>query len=367
MEYIPGVSLESLLQAARILSVEQTNRLLIPLCRALTAGHARRIVHRDLKPANLMVTGADSNQLSLKVMDFGLALINAKPHIPLDKLRGSGKQAATFGTPIYVAPDGLRGSVTDHRVDIYSVGVILFEMLVGAPPFNHHDTLAILNAHVNVRPPRFSSVRPNHTISREVEAVVQRCLEKYPNERPQTAREIAEEFGHAIGCPLTDEAFPPNEGRVDAPATRPAAPAVAPAGKYRVVHTLDAWMPEPIAVVKLRGFVEDKGGVVRDSQPGEIRVQLGRPAEPAPPAGRGKSLMSWVGGRLNGPAPAPAAQADPIDMRLFLSRASDDRSNRLQLMIVFEPLDGRALSHPTAWRDRCDTLFHDLRGYLMGK
>src|SRR5262249_15935287 len=124
---------------------------------------------------------------------------------------------------------------------------------------------------------------------------------------------------------------------------------------------------EAIAVVKLGGFVEDKGGVVRDSQPGEIRVQLGRRPDPAPPPSRGKSLMNWVGGGRNGAASAATPQPDPIDMRLYLTRAPDDRSNRLQLMIVFEPLDGHALSHPTAWRDRCDTLFHDLRGYLMGK
>src|SRR5262245_37100503 len=89
MAYIPGISLVTRLNDAKFLPLDHVSTLLRPVSGALMAAHARRIVHRDLEPANLMVTGGDDpNQPLLKVMDFGLALVNAKPHIPLNKLRG---------------------------------------------------------------------------------------------------------------------------------------------------------------------------------------------------------------------------------------------------------------------------------------
>src|SRR4029079_3634911 len=109
---------------------ERVGGLLVQLCQALNAGHALGIVHRDLKPANLMVVDPDKPKEVLKVLDLGLAQLSARPHLSLEKLQG-GTDERAVGTPAYVCPEQLRGNATDHRGDIYSLGVILFELLTG--------------------------------------------------------------------------------------------------------------------------------------------------------------------------------------------------------------------------------------------
>jgi serine/threonine protein kinase len=365
MEFIPGVTLEALLARHGVLPVPQVNRLLVPLCRALTAGQASGIIHRDLKPANLMVTDPDTDHETLKVMDFGLAQLNAKPHISLERLHGG--QAGAYGTPVYIAPEALRGDPIDHRADIYSVGVILFELLAGLPPFNYSDSATVMNAHLKQRPPQLSRIRPGLIVPREVEEVVQRCLEKYPHERPQTARSVAELFGRAAGIPLTAEQFPETGAATPEPDTTTEADLTVPAfGRHAVVQKLDAFMPEPIAVVKLRGFVSDANGDVVESKPGVIRVHLDRrPAQQAESPQR--SVLSWIGGRLNKPAPHPGPPPDPIELLLYMAHDNSGRGNHLKLTIVFQPVNNARLNHPEAWRARCDKLFNDLRGYLMAK
>src|SRR5262245_53933141 len=191
MEFIPGITLEKLLERHKRLAPARVYHLLIPLCRALAYGHARQIIHRDLKPANLMVIDPDTDHETVKVMDFGLAQLRAKPHIPIEKLRGYDI-GNLCGTPLYVAPESLRGDPLDHRADLYAVGVILFELLMGVPPFNYAETKTVLNAHVNDKPPRFAQVRPGLRYPPELETVVRRCLEKFPYERQQSARQLAE-------------------------------------------------------------------------------------------------------------------------------------------------------------------------------
>jgi len=357
MEFIPGVTLESLLERHHRLSVDQVHRLLLPLCRALNYGHARHVIHRDLKPANLMVIDPDTVRESLKVMDFGLAQLDAKPHISLDKLRGHDRGTAC-GTPMYVAPEGLRGDPVDHRADIYSVGIVLFELLTGAPPFNYSDTNTVLNAHLNDRPPRFSQRRGHVEVPPEIELVVQRCLEKYPSERPQSARELAEAFCRAFAMPcdpilFQDEGPPPGPKREPSPV---------PESVLRDPHALqnrfDAFMPEPIAVAKLRGFVHDAGGQIVESEPGKIRVQFGE--RPAAINAAASLLGSWFGGtKLFGKAPP-----DAIEMLLYMARKTAPGAS-LELTVVLKPLDGVHLAHPTDWQPRCTRLFTAMRAYLM--
>src|SRR5579872_629190 len=181
MEYVPGVTLETVTTRHRSLDAERVGRLLGYIGHALDAAHTAGIVHRDLKPANLMVLKGGTPEESAKVMDFGFAGFAAKPHLQLAELTGHGPIYA-MGTPGYVSPEMIRGDSVDKRSDLYSIGVILFELLTGRLPFDFESQEKLLEAHVKNSPPRFAKIGAKH-VPPAVEAVVQLALSKYPNER----------------------------------------------------------------------------------------------------------------------------------------------------------------------------------------
>jgi serine/threonine protein kinase len=367
MEFIPGVTLEVLLGRHRRLPPDQVGRMLLPLCQALNAGHSLGVIHRDLKPANMMVMNPDTPTETVKVMDFGLAQFNARPHISLEKLRGS-RLNYTCGTPIYIAPEMARGDVVDHRADLYGVGVILFELLLGKPPFYSENVDVILRAHVKNPPPRFGQALPNHGLSPRIEAVVMYCLEKYPNERPQTARKLAELYFQAIG-----EAMPDDDPLWDVPnldkaeAKRVEEPLPAGANHPNaVVLQFDAWMHEPIAVVKLRGFVQDIGGEILGSEPGKIRVRIGQVDPSANSKDTPSGLFRWMSGGGSDQRRFSSAQ-EPIELLMYLARKGSPTQNMLHMTVVMKPFDGRRLMSPQSWQTRCEKMAAELRAYLIAK
>src|SRR5437763_13849344 len=133
MEYIRGITLDTLLHRHGRLSAGRLGRLLGQLCEVLQAAHSEGIIHRDLKPANLMVVDPDTPYEIIKVMDFGLAKpIVHDPSQPFPLTNG----AFTVGTPGYMCPEQARRTEMDHRGDLYAVGAILFELLSGRLPFS---------------------------------------------------------------------------------------------------------------------------------------------------------------------------------------------------------------------------------------
>ena len=124
----------------------------------MQAAHGEGIIHRDLKPANLMVVDADTPYEKIKVMDFGLAKLLDEPcQGPVHKVSETGAEFAV-GTPGYISPEQVRGEELDHRSDLYSVGVLLFEMLTGRLPFTGNETMDVLLAHATEAPPTFAEV-----------------------------------------------------------------------------------------------------------------------------------------------------------------------------------------------------------------
>src|SRR5262245_8139230 len=143
MEYIRGITLEQLLEQNKgRLSPARVNRLLSQVCEVLQEAHRRGIVHRDLKPANIMIVDADTPYEKIKVMDFGLAKLTktSRPEA------ADGGEFAV-GTPAYMCPEQVRGEEMDHRGDIYSLGVILYEVITGRLPFSGSDAMDVLLAH----------------------------------------------------------------------------------------------------------------------------------------------------------------------------------------------------------------------------
>jgi serine/threonine-protein kinase len=378
MEYIKGVTLDVLLAGAGRLPPSRVGRLLRMLCEVLQVAHAESIIHRDLKPANLMIVDPNTPYELLKVMDFGLAKLVGNDSQANVRLSAVSNTDFAVGTPGYMCPEQARGEEMDHRGDLYSVGIILYELLTGQLPFAGKSTMDILLAHAVEPAPAFSLLGAGKLAPPEIEEVVQWCLAKHPADRPSSARELAERFEAALaasqeagggdaayGAPngRADVAFPPTQRHAPPPAPTAAVPTAAgplptPTHDYdplASVHHLEAWMPEAIAAHKLRGFIQDVGGEVIESVPGRITVRLGGKGSvyEAPQ----RSSLSWlgIGRRLN-----------KIDMELRLSRPDDLRGSQLHIAVVLRPPTPAAFGDPT-WRRLCTQIFCDLRGYLMGQ
>ncbi len=363
MEYVPGVTLEAVLSLSKRLTPERVAWLLACLCHALEAAHDAGIVHRDLKPANLMVVNPGTPQESLKVMDFGFAEFAAKPHIQLAELTGHGPIFA-MGTPAYVSPEMIRGDRVDGRSDLYSVGIMLFEMLTGTLPFNYPHQERLLAAHIKEPPPQFRKLGAGD-VPAAVEGVVHLALSKYPNERPQSARELAEAFGRAIGFgPLWTESAPVGYEPVSREAEPfdddppPARALPTPTDPFHVIEAFEAFLPERLAAAKLRGFVEDFAGEVLASDPGVIRLRVGVPAG-YKESKQGSGIFGWFAARR----PSVARGQEPIEIELNMEKP-DPSQPRLHVTVSFRPLKDYPPTDKNHWHMRCDKLHTVLRQYL---
>jgi serine/threonine-protein kinase len=364
MEYIPGITLEQLLRGSRRLDPERVGRLLVQLCLALHAAEALKIMHRDLKPANLMVIDPDTPGERLKVMDFGLAKPTSTLYLPKERLDDPEHFFSACGTPEYICPEQTRGDEVDRRGDLYSTGVILFELLTGKLPFDRGEVRATLLAHANDPVPRFADVGVTD-VPRAVEAVVQSCLAKFPVERPQTARELAERYERALGKRLSrpEEWVLANGLRTSGTRRAITVPSPDAADRHTVVHRLEAWMPERIAVIKLQGFVHDMGGQIVESVPGMIRVRLLERPEPAPGPRTSSGLLMRLGLTKKVEEPPPSG----IAMELHMEKQDDGALSRLQVTVLLRPEGGARQAADPAWRTRCEQLHRELRAYLIGR
>ncbi len=176
MEYVDGETLRS----KHNLSVKQVIDIGAQAAEGLAAAHEKGIVHRDIKPENIMLTKSGV----VKVMDFGLAKLNKA-----EEASRLTKAGTTLGTVGYMSPEQVQGQEVDHRSDIFSLGVVLYELLSGESPFKGVHETAIMYEIVNVDPPPISNLKEG--IDPEVDRVVLECLEKDKNDRCQSAKELA--------------------------------------------------------------------------------------------------------------------------------------------------------------------------------
>jgi len=365
MEYIKGVTLEALLLGGQRLSPGRIARLLRMICEVLQAAHGQGIVHRDLKPANIMVVDPETPYELVKVMDFGLAKLLGSAG---DHPQGVTNAEFAVGTPGYMCPEQAKGEDMDHRGDLYSVGVMLYEMLTGRLPFAGRSTMDVLLAHVGEAVPAFAAAGGADNIPPGVEEVVLACLDKDPNRRPRSARDLAEAFAAAVidaepPAEITPEEpqpiSPSSHGRPRPTATEPAsaatnAPTPTPSDPLTTVHHLEAWMYERIAVYKLAGFVQDSGGQVVENVPGKIRVRFGggKSAYRAPAQGP----LAWLG-----------LADSQFEIELRLQRVDSDRGpNQLRITVLFKA-PSAAVHRNQAWHDLCSRVFIDLRAYLIAQ
>ena len=181
MEYLEGQTLAQLLTQHGPLPWMRVMNIGAQVARSLREAHKVGLIHRDLKPANIMVLDQEDDHDVVKVLDFGLV----KSFLPDRGLPNEAEitQAGVIlGSPQYMAPEQAR-NIADPRSDVYSLGVVLYQMLLGRPPFLAEQSIDIIVKHLNEPPPAFSAIWPDHTIPPEVEALVMKCLAKRPADR----------------------------------------------------------------------------------------------------------------------------------------------------------------------------------------
>ena len=170
-EFVNGQSLRALVQSSAPLPAGQAVALIRKIADGMAYCHKNDVVHRDLKPENILIT-SDGQPV---IMDFGLALTKGAHRVTYSNL------SATMGTPDYMAPEQIEGQRGDQRTDIYALGTILYELLVGTTPFVGDSSMAVMAQHLNGTAPRLDKINPS--ISAQLAATVATCLARNPADR----------------------------------------------------------------------------------------------------------------------------------------------------------------------------------------
>jgi len=194
MEYLEGEDLATLLSREGRQPWARLRRIILQVCRALHAAHEKGIVHRDMKPDNCFRIKRGGNPDFIKILDFGIAKVLADGQFGgrEDRPKMATEAGTLLGTPEYMAPEIARDQKADARVDVYSLGILIYEMLTGSVPFKGHTFMATVAMQMvdEPQPPRQRA--PEAEIPVEIEAVIMTALQKDPDQRYQSVRELAE-------------------------------------------------------------------------------------------------------------------------------------------------------------------------------
>ncbi|MEW6735421.1 MAG: serine/threonine-protein kinase [Acidobacteriota bacterium] len=238
MEYLDGPSLKKVLKEQGTISIERAINITCGICEAVAAAHKNGQLHRDLKPANVVVLppGTEQNPSDteiVKVVDFGLSRIKTPEMLGV---LPANKSQTILGTPFYASPEHCEGEDLDERSEVYSIGIILYHLLTGEPPFKGPTYPAVLDQHVNLAPRGPRLLRPE--LAENVEEVALRAIEKDPNRRFQSVlafanllRQSLKQPGRrllSIGATRSMEEMPRNLGAETKPNLSLRVPSVEP-------------------------------------------------------------------------------------------------------------------------------------------
>jgi eukaryotic-like serine/threonine-protein kinase len=237
MQFIEGRTLADYLASGKTIPPMKAAQVAKEIAEALAAAHAEGVIHRDIKPANVMVT-RDGKVL---VMDFGIARLISGPET-------APQTSAVLGTASYLSPEQAQGQSVDARTDIYALGVVLYEMLTGRPPFTGDSPMAIAYKQVNATPEAPSSLNPD--VPPQLDAVVMRALSKNPANRYQTGKEFADDLDRALtGGKVLATPLLPAAGEATQVISRPQPTSVLPPQADEPGGSRKAWAGALIAIL----------------------------------------------------------------------------------------------------------------------
>ncbi|XXX77868.1 serine/threonine-protein kinase [Sorangium sp. So ce134] len=294
MELLTGQSLETALERGGALSPERVDRIIAQVCGSLQEAHEKGIVHRDLKPANIFLTRRAGEEDYVKVLDFGIAKRDERSAKAEQKLT---QQGTVLGTPPYMSPEQFTGKELDARSDIYSLGVLTYEMLTGRLPFDADTPWAWATQHMTAQPFPFEAVPMGAAAPAKMKAAVMRALSKNREDRQQSAREFYEELTIGAGPRLSVlGAVPRTQVGIEAPtsgtAMMPSRPGQTQIGEPLFVSGSPTG-PGKTVLNHHAATVMDQAAMPGGAVPAHPPVNTGSgqvfPAPPPPPAQKNKA------------------------------------------------------------------------------
>jgi serine/threonine protein kinase len=190
MDLLRGNSLAEILKERDYLPYEEAVHIFKQVCEAMQEAHQRGVIHRDIKPENIMLEYTERG-VNVKVVDFGIAKFVQEQDDTIGKITKTG---TVCGSPTYMSPEQCDDNQVDHRSDIYSLGVVIYETITGKVPFSGADIYNVMTMHVKDPPPRLKAVRPDLDLPPHLESVLDRALAKFPDDRYQSAMELYDSF-----------------------------------------------------------------------------------------------------------------------------------------------------------------------------
>jgi len=191
MDYCHGTSLANMVSAQGRMELDRAVPIFVQIAGALAHAHEKGVIHRDLKPSNILLTDSGDQHDIVKIVDFGIAKILPQEGREAAALTQTGE---VFGSPLYMSPEQCRGEKLDARSDVYSMGCLMYETLVGTPPLNGANMLEILFKHINEMPATLSQATAGVQFPPGIEKIVFRSLAKEPSERFQSMAALREEL-----------------------------------------------------------------------------------------------------------------------------------------------------------------------------
>ncbi len=284
LELLEGRTLEEVVRGDPI-DPDQALSIARQILVGLAFAHQKGIAHRDLKPANVFLTRMPDGTEHVKLLDFGLARM-VQTDGEVDDQPTLTKRGVVFGTPAYMSPEQASGSPVDERSDVYSVGVLLFELLAGRRPFLGETRAELLRAHLMSPVPRLASVRPELRVSPDLHDVIDVAMAKYQDERYADARDMLAAFD-AVASPVAwlvpddqiSEAPTQIDGRPEKPPPKPRAWTRTFAGMALVAAIgAGGWLAWPTIDARLHGSAS-----AGEEMPAHVRGEARDPwAEPPP-------------------------------------------------------------------------------------